>query len=283
MAGLPNAEAQRYWSALAAAWIEGEGRREAMLALPGELAMARLAPASGERVLDVGCGTGGTTLELARRAAPGEAVGIDLAAEMLAVARRRAGAAAPGGARARFVVGDAQVHDLGEAAFDAAYSRFGVMFFADPLAAFANLRRALRPGGRLALVTWQARALNDWSQIPVDAAVAVLGIDPPDDSPGHPGAFSLAEPEHVESLLEVAGFDSVVVTAHEDDVAVAESQLASAAQASLTTGWVAEALADATPAQVAQVAEAVEEAMRSRLRNGETRLRRAVLVSSGLA
>ena len=115
----------------------------------------------GQRVVDLGCGSGRTTLELAARVGPGgEAVGVDISAGMLARARERA--ARSGTGNVEFVYADVQVHELGEALFDAAYSRFGVMFFADPVAAFANIRKALRPGAVLSFVCWQSVFDNEW-------------------------------------------------------------------------------------------------------------------------
>lgn len=138
-----NIEQAEFWSQIAPTWIELEGRMEEAGGLPGELAMDRLDLRPGQRVVDLGCGAGRTTVELASRVGPGgSVVGVDISAGMLAAARERA--ARLGAGNVEFVHADVQVHDLGEARFDAAYSRFGVMFFADPVAAFANVRRALR-------------------------------------------------------------------------------------------------------------------------------------------
>jgi SAM-dependent methyltransferase len=140
-----NIEQAEHWSQAAPAWLELEDQLEEVSRLPGELAMERLALGPGQRVVDLGCGSGMTTLELASRVGPGGgAVGVDISAEMLARAPERAALADSG--NIAFVHADVQVHEWGEARFDAAYSRFGVMFFADPVAAFTNVRRALRPG-----------------------------------------------------------------------------------------------------------------------------------------
>src|SRR5690242_10567588 len=125
-----------------------------------DLILRAAALRAGLNVLDVGCGSGGTTLAAARLVAPGRVLGLDLSGPMLAQAR--AGAEAAGLANVTFQQGDAQVESLEPAGFDIAISRFGVMFFADPVAAFANIRSATRPGGRLVFVCWQPLAANQW-------------------------------------------------------------------------------------------------------------------------
>src|SRR5438477_1596036 len=121
----------------------------------------------GDRVLDVGCGCGETTIEAARAADPGGALGLDLSAPMLEVARELAAGA--GRANATFVQGDAQVYPFPPATYDVVISCFGVMFFADPAAAFGNLARALRPGGRLAFLCWQDDSVNEMFGLPLRA------------------------------------------------------------------------------------------------------------------
>jgi SAM-dependent methyltransferase len=142
-AAFANVEQAEFWSQLAPTWLEFEDQLEQAGGPPGELAMARLELLPGQRVVDLGCGSGRTTLELAARVGPGgEVAGVDISAGMLARARERA--ARSGTGNVEFVYADVQVHELGEAHFDAAYSRFGVLFFADPVAAFANNRVAWR-------------------------------------------------------------------------------------------------------------------------------------------
>lgn len=151
-------------------------------------------------VLDVGCGNGVTTREAARRAA--SVTGVDLSARMLETARTRA--AAEGLANVSFVQADVQVADLGEARYDRVISRNGVMFFGDPIAAFANLRRALKPDGRMVLLVWQAMAENPWFTA-FRRAVAV-GRDVPLPPPDGPGPFAFGDPDRVRTLLTAAGF-----------------------------------------------------------------------------
>ncbi|MET9346020.1 class I SAM-dependent methyltransferase [Streptomyces termitum] len=154
------------------------------------------------RVLDLGCGAGRTTRLAALRAPRGHALGLDLSAPMLAEARAQA--AREGVANASFVRGDAQTHPFETGSFDAAVSRYGAMFFADPEAAFGNIGRALRPGGRLALVCPSDPDGNGW----VTAMTSLRAILPVGDfaRPGLPGMFSLADPDRVRAVLAAAGF-----------------------------------------------------------------------------
>jgi ubiquinone/menaquinone biosynthesis C-methylase UbiE len=186
-------------------WAEDPDRRDRALAPVAGTLLAGAGIAAGEIVLDVGCGCGATTLAAARAAGPaGSAVGIDLSGPMLAVARRRAREQAV--VNVRFVQGDAQVHALAAASFDVAFSRFGTMFFADPVAAFANIARAIRPGARLCLATWAPLAANDWLTIP--GAVLLRYATPPEAASG-PGMFAQSDPESLEATLAAAGFASV--------------------------------------------------------------------------
>jgi len=137
-----NIEQAEFWSQVAPTWLEQEEQLEMAAGLPGQQAMDRLKLLPGQRVLDLGCGSGRTTLELASAVGPsGRVVGLDIAAEMLTRAQKRAAQAGAG--NIKFLHADVQVHDFGTDRFDAAYSRFGVMFFADPAAAFGNVLRML--------------------------------------------------------------------------------------------------------------------------------------------
>jgi SAM-dependent methyltransferase len=162
--------------------------------------------AEGDRVLDIGCGTGRSTIEAARLVGHGSVLGVDLSGPMLAYARERA--AAEGVTNASFLQADAQIHDFDAASFDVAISETGTMFFGDPGAAFGNIAGALRSGGRLAMLVWREPQRNEWLST-IRAAVA-LGRElplPPPDAPGHP--FSLADPDRVRAILAPAGFDEI--------------------------------------------------------------------------
>ena len=160
---------------------------------------------SHEHVLDIGCGTGQTTREAARLAATGSALGVDITEPM--IVRARALAAAEGLHNVRFEHGDAQVHSFLLQHYDVAISRYGTMFFADPIAAFRNIGGALRPGGRLVMMVWQAHEANEWS-VAVDQALAPY-YPSPTVSPGAHDHFSLADPDTVKRILGAAGFTDV--------------------------------------------------------------------------
>src|SRR2546427_6919777 len=204
-----NAGQVPYWNEAAGPkWVAFQKIIDAQIAPLGERAMDRAGIAPGERVIDVGCGCGDTTIALARRVGPaGLVLGIDISAPMLERAAETARAEAL--ANVRFENADAQTHRLPASAFDVVYSRFGVMFFADPVAAFANLRAALRPGGRLAFVCWQALPENPWLFVPLRAAAQHLTLPPP-PAPDAPGPFAFAAPNRVRGILPRAGFAETV-------------------------------------------------------------------------
>ncbi|KAA0118159.1 class I SAM-dependent methyltransferase [Mycolicibacterium sp. P9-22] len=177
---------------------------DAELSLHNELFRAAAGVCPDDQVLDIGCGTGQSTREAARAAVTGSAVGIDTSAPMLEQARQRS--AAQGLTNATFVHGDAQIHPFPATHFDLCISRFGTMFFADPVAAFTNIGNALRPSGRLALLVWQSRDRNEWATA---IRQTLTGAAP---APGGPDAFSLADPTGTEAILVTAGFTEVTFT-----------------------------------------------------------------------
>lgn len=200
-------------------WARNQDRWDAVNAGFNEPLLDAAAVRPGERVLDVGCGAGATTRLAARRAGPdGRALGVDLSGPMLARAEetaREETARQEGAVDVSFERGDAQIHPFPAGAFDVAISRFGVMFFADPVAAFANIRRTLRPGGRLAFICAAEPQRNDWLR----AIAGLRGILPVGDfeTPGErdtsrsPGMFSLADPDATRGVLSGAGFACVEV------------------------------------------------------------------------
>jgi SAM-dependent methyltransferase len=205
----PNAAQIAYWNDNAGpTWVAMQDELDHELRELGLAAMAALAPREGERLVDIGCGCGATTLELARRVgAGGSVLGADISAPMLAVASERAAAA--GLAQAHFVQADAQTHAFEPA--DGAFSRFGVMFFADPVAAFANIRRGLKAGGRVAFVCWRPLAENPWMTVPMGAIAPLLPAPPPMAPPGAPGPFAFADGDRLAGILKGAGFGEVSI------------------------------------------------------------------------
>ena len=164
----------------------------------------------GDRILEIGCGTGATTRALAARASDGSVLGLDLSGPMLNVARNAAGR--EGVRNVEFIQGDAQVYPFEPSSFDVAVSRMGCMFFGDPATAFANVGRALRPGGRLALTVWQEVAANEWVTAIDDALGEAPSEDDAEEPTGYvPGPFSLADPDLCTSLLQGAGFVDIGV------------------------------------------------------------------------
>jgi SAM-dependent methyltransferase len=174
---------------------------DAELQLHHEQFRAALGIRAANRVLDIGCGTGQTTREAALAASDGDALGVDIDGGMIARARELADS--EGVPNVRFEVGDAQAHPFRSGAFDVAISRFGTMFFSDPDAAFRNIARAVRAGGRLVMMVWQAHDRNEWS-VAIDHALGV-GKPPVAAAPGR-DPFSLAEPSMVRRILAAAGF-----------------------------------------------------------------------------
>jgi SAM-dependent methyltransferase len=201
-----NAEQARAWDGPEGEhWTVHEDRYDAALQAYRSRFREAAAIRSHDVVLDVGCGTGQTTRDAARVAIAGSATGIDLSARMIERATERA--AAEGLTNATFRQGDAQIYPFAEAGFDAVISRTGAMFFGDRTAAFTNLARALRPGGRLTLLAWQSMARNEWLTVVRDCLAA--GRDLPAPPPEAPSPFGLSEPALVESWLTAAGFGDI--------------------------------------------------------------------------
>jgi SAM-dependent methyltransferase len=203
-----NTDQIAYWNeAVGATWVECQDALDTQLEPIGRRVIEALALSPGQAVLDVGCGCGETTLSLGERVGDGgHAVGADISRPMLAVAQQRA----RGQPQVSFRVADAQTFAFEPAAFDAIHSRFGVMFFDDPTAAFVNLRRALKPGGRLGFVCWRGPGENPIMSLPMAAASPFLPPPEPPE-PGAPGPFAFADPERVRTILADAGFSEIAV------------------------------------------------------------------------
>jgi SAM-dependent methyltransferase len=254
-----NAEMIAYWNREGGPkWVALRDLLDLQLETLSRHALERAAVAPGDRVLDVGCGCGGTSLDLARRVGPeGEVVGVDVSAPMLESAQARAAHA--GLAQLRFENADAQTHRFPAGGFDLLFSRFGVMFFADPVGAFRNLRRALRPRGRFTFLVWRALRENPWMLVPVLAAAQHIAFPPP-PPPDAPGPFAFADAERVRRLLEDAGFADVAFEPLDEPVGLAGS-LESAVEFLLQMGPAGAALRDAPSDARPKVTAAVREAL----------------------
>ena len=273
--GARNAAMTDYWNNLMGqVWTRFQAQLDRQLEPLGERAMQALAPQPGERILDVGCGCGDTSLALAERVAPsGVVTGVDISAPMLEVARHRPRAAAD--LALEFRLADAQTEDLGAGAFDALFSRFGVMFFDDPQAAFANLRRALKPGGRLAFVCWRPLPENPWMGAPMAAARDLLPPTPPAD-PLAPGPFAFADPERVRGILTEAGFTDISIDPF--DTAVGGGDAAATLELNLNIGPLSFALREAPQLREAVAARVSEMLNAYVLPDGQVKMPAAVWI-----
>jgi SAM-dependent methyltransferase len=262
---MSNDEMVKYWNDSAGpVWVTQQERLDAQIGPLGSLARARAAIRIGERVLDVGCGCGTTTLELADAVGDaGRVVAVDISRPMLERARQRVEGAGSA-ARIEWRLDDAQTAAFEGGGFDLVFSRFGVMFFEDPVAAFANLRRALRRGGRLAFVCWQPRDKNPWMLAPAMAAAQHVAFPPP-PPPHAPGPFAFGDAAHVRGILERAGFADVAHEAVNGPMRLAGDSVDEALELSLQIGPVGAALREARPSdeQRARVIEAVRKVIES--------------------
>ncbi|WP_158292100.1 class I SAM-dependent methyltransferase [Paracraurococcus ruber] len=238
------------------AWSEKHDRIDGTLAAVLTLLLDTARPQPGEQVLDIGCGSGTSLLALAGAVGPGGRVlGADIAEASVATARRRLAEA--GMPQASVILADAATHPFPAAGFDLLFSRFGVMFFGDPVAAFAHLRRALRPGGRLAMAAFRAPAENPWATLAL-GAVRHLVARPPPPGPEEPGQFAFADPDRVRRILDGAGFRGVALTPADPPMRLGATAT-EAAEGATSFGVLARALnaAGATDALRAEVRAAL--------------------------
>ena len=265
-----NREQLEYWNGAGGQrWTTHQEALDRMVRPFGLAAMERLELRAGEHVLDVGCGCGDSLLALAERVGErGSVTGIDVSTEMLNRARERI-------PRATLIAGDASEQRF-ERRFDALFSRFGVMFFADPVRAFAHLRALLvdAPAGRMAFVCWRAQAEYTWASLPAAAVRAALPEAPVGvmDRATGPGPFAFADADYVKSVLGAAGFSQVELAAFEAEVELATTGLEEAARFSLTAGPAARLLAQATPEEKVRAAAAVATALAPHEKHGRVAL-----------
>lgn len=229
-AGIANVAQQEHWNTVAGPkWVGLSEVMETRMSAVNDLLIAAAAVELGETVLDVGCGTGSTTVPLAAAVGErGRVLGLDISETMLSTARRRVGER--GLLNVELLLADAQVHGFDPERFDVVASRFGVMFFIDPVAAFRNLLAAMRPGGRLSFVCWGPLADNPHWKVPLDIVVRHLGAGPP--KPRHaPGPLAFSDAGYLSGILADAGFTDVtiepVTTQIEGSTAEQEAEFAS--------------------------------------------------------
>ena len=243
-----NSEMSEYWNDRAGPnWVNFQQQLDGQIRILGEKAMDQAAIKAGQKVLDIGCGCRDSALELARR--------VDLSAPMLDHARQRAGLEPA--LNLDFEQVDAQTSEFPPAAYDHIFSRFGVMFFDQPVAAFGNMRGALKATGRLSFVCWRALDENPWMSIGIE--VALQFVAPPDPiPPGAPGPFALAAPNRAREILEQAGYSDISVAPLDQGIYLSgPGTVAEAAALTCHLGPVARVLADAD----ADTKRAVEEAL----------------------
>lgn len=254
-----NAEQIAYWNGPGGHhWAERQQRQDMVLAPVSGVLLDRAAVRPGETVIDIGCGCGATSFELAERVgANGRVIGIDISAPML----ERARVLTPPGAPVEFVLADATVHPFVPHGADLLFSRFGVMFFAEPAASFANMRKALRPSGRLVFACWRTPRDNPWMMFGLREAYKHVP-KLPELGPEDPGPFSFSKEERVHRILGEAGFTGIAMERVDLQLDIATGGgLESALETTLAIGPTSRALEDQPPEKVAAVTEAIRTAL----------------------
>ena len=208
----PNREQTEHWNNREeiGQWVDEKTEHDQMLEPFIDMLVDGAQLGAGDAVLDIGCGSGATTISAARVVEPGTVTGIDLSGPMLARGRKDAETA--GLDNIEFHQADAQTHTFDSDSFDAVISRFGIMFFDDPVAAFTNVRNAARHGARLAFVCWQPHAANEWLLVPGAALAQHVPMQDIGGAPGAPGMFAFADNNHTTSVLQTAGWRDVTTT-----------------------------------------------------------------------
>jgi SAM-dependent methyltransferase len=276
--GARNREQIEYWNGpRGASWVAEQDMRDRALAPFGDAVLQRARAVAGERVIDIGCGCGATTLALAAAVGPrGAVLGVDVSEPMLARARERAAELS----QVSFQNADAATFAFGG---DAAllYSRFGVMFFDDPRAAFANLKKALASGGRLAFVCWRDLRENAWMSVPFAAVKEVVKPTQPPPPPDAPGPLAFADPARVRSILEGAGFGEVELAQFDHAMPIGDGRgLDAAAADAASMGPAARLLGEASDEVRARAVAAVRTALAPYARGDDVALSAAAWVVS---
>lgn len=262
----PNADQIAYWNGDAGArWAAQQPRIDALLAELTQAALDHARPRLEDHVVDIGCGCGATIVDLSRRVGPGGSVtGIDVSKAMLEVAAERVRALRL--TNVSLLLADASRHAFAPAAADLVFSRFGVMFFDDPAGAFENIRRWLRPSGRLAFVCWRPFSDNPCFRVPFEAAKPFLPPQPRPE-PHAPGPFAFADADRVRRILETAGYSAIELIRSDAMTRLGGSdELEAAGEFAARIGPVARPLAEAAPAARAAARAAILEALKQHQR-----------------
>lgn len=253
-----NADQAKAWNgAMGQRWVERQAFMDRMLAPVADVLFDNVELSPGLRVIDIGCGSGETTLRLAANVAPdGHATGLDISAPLLARARERTSAGAP----VTFIEADATVHPFTPGDADLLFSRFGVMFFAEPAISFANMRKGLRSGAKVCLACWRAATVNQWLTVPMAAVRPLLPPDAPSEptDPEAPGPYAFADDGRVRRILGEAGFDDIGIWPVDLEIdCAAGGGTAAAVESALEIGPVSRGLARATDAVRAAATESL--------------------------
>ncbi len=211
-----NKNQKDFWSGKGGdIWVERQNAMDTMLSPLGEAALNKLNFNEEENVLDIGCGCGHTTLNIAKRIGPsGNVTGLDISEPMLK--RAKESAVEMSITNTSFKCVDVQTEDLGDQIYSSAFSRFGVMFFEDSVAAFKNINKSLISGGYLSFVCWQSPAVNPWQSLFIQEVKKFLDL--PSPPPRSPGPFAFMESEYVSSILEESKFQDIKIEGHETEV-----------------------------------------------------------------
>jgi SAM-dependent methyltransferase len=254
-----NADQIAYWNGPGGQrWADRQQSQDIVLRPVADTLIGRAQAKAGERIVDVGCGSGAVSIALAQEVGPaGHVLGIDISGPMLARARL----VAPAGSPVEFVLADATVYPFAPASFDLLISRFGVMFFAEPARSFANLRRGLKPSGRLAFACWREPRENPFFMAPLQA-VYKHAPKLPQQGPEEPGPFAFASEARVQRILGEAGFTGIAMEPYNLSLDVAVGRgLDAAVQGALEIGPAARALAEQPPEVVAAATNSIREAL----------------------
>jgi len=276
-----NADQIAFWNGPTGQhWTDRQATQDVLLAPVLDILLERVGAKPGDRIVDVGCGCGASTIALAQRVAPnGFALGIDISVPMLSHARELA----PKGLPLDFVLADATLYPFDAAGYDLLVSRFGVMFFAEPAVSFANMRKALRPSGRLVFACWREPRENPWMMAPLQAVYQHVP-KLPQLGPEDPGPFSFASEERVKRILGEAGFADIAMEPHDLalDVAIGGG-LDAAVQTALEMGPSSRALEGHPPETIAAAKASIRETLAPHARGDAVPLKGAIWIVTARA